>query len=81
MYEYRCRLTKKPYANGSWPILEGYYKTCSLTNDKCPTGTYCGAPFEIGNEIPYNKTEMYNEHYNWGITNFDNIFSSFLTVF
>ena len=44
MYEYRCRLTEKPYENGSWPLLPDYYKLCNENLNNCPVGSYCGAP-------------------------------------
>jgi len=29
MFEWRCRLTPVPYANGTWPIVPDYFKLCN----------------------------------------------------
>jgi hypothetical protein len=79
MFENRCRLTPEPLADGTWPILEGYHKLCQLDGDNCPEGTYCGAPVEY--DLPWNETEVNVAEFNYGITKFDNVIYSFISVF
>lgn len=77
IFENRCRLTSEP-VDGEWPILEGYNNLCNLELNNCPEGSFCGAPIDYG--LIWDKSEIDNEEFNFGITNFDQIQNSVLTT-
>ena len=52
MYDYRCRLTELPNADGTWPILEDFPRICREDNNVCPEGTFCRAP--INYDLPWD---------------------------
>jgi hypothetical protein len=87
---YRCYTTEAP-VNGVWNVLEGYNNLCNPSNpDTCPTGSFCGSRFEQFNEdnsrydftdADYLGVDTDMEEFNYGLTNFDNIGSAFMTIF
>jgi hypothetical protein len=60
-----------------------------MSSEQCPDESYCGSRFEVLNddETPYqfNNPDLWIDtqipELNYGITNFDNIGSAFLTIF
>jgi len=82
MFEYRCRATPEP-VNGKWELYESHLGLCNTGYNNCPDGSYCGSTFYHPSiRIPYNIKEVdTNSYLNYGITSFDNIFRSILTVF
>ena len=60
-----------------------------MHDDQCPEGSFCRSRFEVFNEdgtrYPFNDPNLWVdteiEELNFGITNFDNIGSAFLTIF
>ena len=80
IYESRCRLTPEPI-NGTWELLPNYFKLCNVNDDKCPEGSYCGSPHLFNSSIKWNREEELGFiEFNYGITTFDDIFSSIFTV-
>lgn len=85
---YRCYLTAKP-VDGEWQLYPEYPHLCSPESSTCPEGSFCGSRFEQFNEdgsrYNFNTKDLWVdtniEEFNFGFTNFDNIFSSFLTIF
>lgn len=86
---YRCYLTEKPQ-DGEWALLEDHPHLCSAKDlESCPEDSFCGSRFEQFNEDgsmyefinPDLWVDTKFEEFNFGFTNFDNIFSSFLTIF
>lgn len=91
---YRCRKTAHP-VNGDWPLVEGDTRLCGSFH-QCKANTYCGSlyetflPNEKGVKVQYelspkvkanlNRDSVIKE-LNYGITSFDTIGSSYLTVF
>ena len=73
MYEYRCRIGEKPVGD-VWPMYPNWPKLCNphLPNEgQCPPDTFCGAP--VDHQIPWDKTEIENVNFNYGMTGFDNM--------
>ena len=84
---YRCYLTERPI-DGEWKLDETYKKLCR-ENAQCPDNSFCGSRFEAYNDdgTPYLfiDTNLWVDteisELNYGITNFDDISSAFLTIF
>ena len=79
----RCRYSPTPEEPGvRWDIVEGDDKPCTkngLGLHKCDPKYYCGNPFEYG--IPLeNEDIVNNEVIFYGITTYNNMFSSMLLV-
>ena len=80
MHEFRCRVSKEPFANGSWPVLADNFDLCNIAENNCPEGSYCGAPGDYG--IKWDKAEVKTSYeFQYYITGFDNIWQSMLTIF
>jgi hypothetical protein len=65
--------------------LPGDVRICSKYIE-CPVGSWCGSLLDRSKEFgDVNATDIYrdsaDEYLNYGITNFDNIFSAFLVIF
>jgi hypothetical protein len=80
----RCRKYPEPDEYGNWPVDETIERLCSYDEDqgwfKCPADRYCGAPMEYGLDLAReNLTQA--PYMNFGITTFDNIGVSMLTIF
>lgn len=80
----QCRLTPYPdNTTHSWPEA-GINRVCSINQRGgyvCPQEFYCGN-IEDYPEIPLENEKIYNKVYlNYGVTNYDNLASSMLTVF
>ena len=90
----RCRKTPHP-VDGDWKVVEGDTRICGSFH-QCAPGAYCGSLFETSLPGPdgvkidyYLKDEVRNnlwrdsmiKELNYGITNFDTIASSYLTIF
>jgi hypothetical protein len=81
LIHYRCRLTQTP-VNGDWIAdptdlrLCGGYHTCAVA---------CGSLYDYNKTVLYNVIDFgrdsYFANFNWGITNFDYIWTAFLTIF
>ena len=70
--------------DGDWLPLIGDEQICGVR--QCPTGSICGSlvkAFDSGEYITVENLHRDREiaSLNWGITNFDNIGSAFLTIF
>ena len=79
--------------NGDWEVVDGDNRVCGGFHT-CDNGAYCGSLFHT---VLLNPQGEYQEYYidplidkkkdavikdlNYGITNFDTIASSYLTVF
>lgn len=79
---YRCRVTETPI-DGDWIPVEDDTRICGSRS--CPTG-WCGSLIQAhdkrGNvtvDDLYRDSDI--KELNFGITNFDDIFSAFLTIF
>ena len=79
-----------------WPMSEDDTALCSpdsnLGKHSCVASEYCGSNFDpygnprfIDTLVPYGyprmKSGTWSEDYNWGVTQFDNIGQSFVTIF
>jgi hypothetical protein len=87
---YRCRKTKYP-VDGDWEIVDNDYRICGSFN-KCEVA--CGSlyeldlkdengvmkTYELNPEIELSRDSLMAE-FNYGITNFDAIGPSYLTIF
>lgn len=94
---YRCYMTEKPVDGKWELWSDGdrtYDNLCSPNtprNETCPYGGYCGSRYEQFNEdgsryvftdYPENLgADTAFEEFNYGLTNFDNIGSAFMTIF
>lgn len=81
---YRCYLTEFP-VDGEWELLPDYYQLCG-SNNQCPSGSFCGSRFvEFEKGTRFNDPDLWVdtniEELNYGINNFDNIGSAFITIF
>ncbi len=54
--EYRCRLTDKPLADQSWPLLKDHERICNSEN--CPAGSYCRGPIDYN--VSFDDREVQN---------------------
>ena len=86
-FNYLCRLNKTP-ENGMLFINPVYNNTlCGGYNDCYGLKDYCVSSFKFYKDKKYFMNSYYydneinSEHFNYGYLNFNNIFSSFLTVF
>ena len=81
---YRCYETPTPFLNGTWNVFEDDKRLCS-SERSCPEGTFCGSLVEVYKDSDINSTLLWKDTYikelNYGITNFDNFFYAFLTIF
>lgn len=87
---FRCRQTKYP-ENGDWLVVEGDDRICGAFH-QCEIA--CGSLYElllpddvgvlteyfVDPSIPKDRDSR-SKGFNFGITNFDSIFPSFLTIF
>ncbi|CAD8045308.1 unnamed protein product [Paramecium primaurelia] len=72
--ENRCRMTEYPVGD-VWKV-SNYTKLCQDSSN-CPEGTYCGNP----NTYNLPQQESDDKTFNYGYTNFNNIFSATFTIF
>ena len=84
---YHCRSTLEP-VDGIWPIVEDDMSICGDSGyNQCniDDGEVCGSlrdeqwqdeRYDTARQAEENRVEM-----NWGITNFDNIFNAYITMF
>ncbi|KAL4473885.1 hypothetical protein ABPG74_022749 [Tetrahymena malaccensis] len=83
--DYRCRTTPVP-GQGDWQIAQGVDRVCG-GRFTCPDNTYCGSNYSyVRNDTSYidsaNMDKPVNsKYYNYGITNFDNLYQTYLTLF
>lgn len=81
---FRCRQTELPI-DGDWLPIEDDFQLCGPGFRECPTGSYCGNLFERTDEELYAVDDKFRDsqifELNWGVTNFDNLGSAFLTIF
>lgn len=85
---YRCYDTPEPI-DGEWKLTEGFEELCSESYNQCPTGSYCRSKFEAynpdGSPYVFNNPDLWAdtdfEAFNFGITQFDDVVSAFLTIF
>lgn len=83
---FRCYETEFPNEDGTWKLFKEENDFLCSADRTCPAGSFCGSLFEakeagyyIKNENLWIDTSVKN--LNYGITNFDNVFSAFLTIF
>ncbi|EAR90226.2 cation channel family transporter (macronuclear) [Tetrahymena thermophila SB210] len=83
--DYRCRTTPVP-GQGDWELAQGVYRVCG-GRFSCPDNTYCGSNYSyIKNDTSYIDSANMDKptssrYYNYGITNFDNLYQTYLTLF
>lgn len=82
---YRCYQTEWPDEFGIWKVVEDDPHLCSSTR-QCTAGTFCSSrfdAFDAGYNISADSLRMDSDinELNYGLTNFDNIGSAFLTIF
>ena len=86
---YRCYVTEFPdKATGKWELLESDTQLCSEYR-QCPEGSFCGSLYEAydAGQLPddFSEDDLSRDtkiiELNYGLTNFDNIFYAFLTIF
>jgi len=79
---YRCRMTEFPI-NGDWVPYSNDTRICGGSR-QCPAG-WCGSLIEAYDQGFNITVDLHRDssikELNWGITNFDNIGSAFLTIF
>jgi hypothetical protein len=84
---YRCYQTKFP-VDGEWELTPDHTELCG-SYAACPAASWCGSRFEQFNEdgtrYPFNDPDLWVdtniEELNYGITNFDDVASAFITIF
>ena len=82
---YRCYQTEWPDALGNWLLVEDDPFLCSSARE-CKEGTFCSNRFDAY-DAGYNisidtlKQDSDINELNYGLTNFDNMGSAFLTIF
>ena len=75
-------MTPEPINSTYWPTDETYTRICTQSGlglFKCPDDMYCGNPSDYGLDI-YDDGILFNDRANFGVTNFDNVGNSLLTV-
>jgi|LauGreDrversion4_2_1035121.scaffolds.fasta_scaffold10191_8 voltage-dependent calcium channel L type alpha-1D len=77
-------MTEKPDKFGNWPVDPDISHLCSYNDSsgwfKCPKNRFCGAPHDFNLTLAReNFTEA--SYMNFGLTTFDNIGVSMLTIF
>lgn len=81
-YYKRCRTTEAA-VDGLWPYDSKKQRLCSIdpmSGYQCPDGMICGNPENVG--IPDASDHIENMQYiDYGFTNFDNLLTSYTTVF
>jgi len=82
---YRCYETPEPSSDGTWVVSKTDLRLCSDYRP-CPEGLYCRSktihPFYKGKENLFNIWKDFEiKELNYGITNFDNCLTAFLTIF
>ena len=81
---FRCRQTEFP-VDGDWLTLEDDTSLCGPGFRECPENSYCGNLFDRSDDELYAVDDMYRDSaimdLNWGVTNFDNLGSAFVTIF
>jgi len=77
--DFRCRMTPVP-ENGVWQTDTSIVKICG-SGYKCPVDLYCGSSYEFSDFIHDPSEDIFMKEFNWGLSNFDNIFEAFFTVF
>jgi len=79
-----CRYNEKPENKTHWTFDASFGRPCSTSgngNFICPNGMHCGN-HEEHQGIPFaNENIALRDYINFGITNFDNLFTSLLSVF
>lgn len=78
LLDFRCRLTPLP-VNGVWAPDPDVMRICGSTYT-CPADLTCGSTYVYSDQVT-DRNDTYFREFNWGITNFDNIFQSLFTVF
>ncbi|CAM9295050.1 unnamed protein product, partial [Discosporangium mesarthrocarpum] len=90
LMQQECRRTPAPLADGTWETFtedprvctKGYGRfECSSGIDTSEDFPYCRSPDDVPTDSAWVKPEWQPEELNWGITNFDNIGTSLLTIF
>lgn len=87
---YRCYETQWPAADGTWKLVEGDMALCGGVR-QCPAGTFCGSKLAAAKLGRLNMTMYPSDdqlwadtdiaELNYGLTNFDDLPSAFLTIF
>ena len=79
----RCRYTEEP-VDGLWPYDESIESLCSFPDSsgmiKCPSGLFCKEPLDGGLSNKIDNPEL-QPLIDYGLSNFDNLPSSLLTIF
>eukprot|EP00347_Sterkiella_histriomuscorum_P011811 403371009 len=79
----RCRYQNHPESPNEWKQVESLTRVCTQSgsgNFACPSEYYCGNPQDFNIDLMYENLDK-NVNNNYGITTFDNLGSSLLTVF
>ena len=83
---YRCYQTEGPLEDGSWQVVEDDKALCSQYRP-CPAGTFCDSLMNVRedrlSERLVQDLWIHSDikELNYGLTNFDDIGSAFLTIF
>jgi hypothetical protein len=83
---FRCYETEFPLQDGTWNLVPNDYDLCSPGIRDCPAGTFCGSRLDLAAKgYKFKNPNLYIDadisNLNYGITNFDNVGSAFLTIF
>jgi len=83
---FRCYQTQWPMDNGTWPLVADDFDLCSEGIRDCPAGTFCNSRYEAFAQgytqlDPKLNMDSDIDNLNYGITNFDDVGSAFLTIF
>ncbi|CDW82972.1 voltage-gated ion channel superfamily [Stylonychia lemnae] len=80
---YRCRFSREPLSDGSWPIDQSQDRVCNSDGNtiySCNEGTYCGNPQDYFSD--QSKADIQNDEVTfYGYESFDNILQAMLTIF
>lgn len=75
--EQRCRSSPRPESPDRWKIHPDTEYLCG--SKLCPPETSCGNGFLMG--VPFDMSEIYSDTFNYGMSRFDSIFQSLVTMF
>ena len=82
---FHCREIAEPLPDGTWPIPEENQLVCGGMNQcDASSGQVCGSLFDPqwkGLLLSNEQLEITNASNNWGITNFDDIFHAYISMF
>ena len=78
---YHCHELEKPSDTGDWPLADDSLLACGGLR-QCSLNETCGSLYDRKWGFHLSQIEeLSSSENNWGITNFDNIFQAYVTMF